>query len=654
LLRANEALQAIKMAKDKAAFLKDIKEIETAISWSDFANKARKTSSAALAVYDAFCGRNVSGLTLFMAAKTFGDRVADLFKWIFKTITVLDPGGKKLAWLSEVFSPISNVITVINGLYKAWTEKAKIALDMATAKKNYDDRKLEYRAAVENARKAVDLLAYCNTRSTDPTFIGPPPPPPQVRPAGNQPVRNATSFDPNDKIGPGGSGTGVFIQPGPMAYEIEFENSPQFATAAAQEVFITDELDNDLDLETFQFTGFGFGSHRYDVPAGLSHYQRTIDLRAEGIDFLVPVLLDLNKATRQVSMTFRTLDPLTLQLPDGFDGFLPINNANHDGEGYVRYQVQPKAALPSGTQITNKAAIVFDVNKEIPTPTTVHTLDVAGPASRVAALPAASQATFTVNWSGADDAGGSGIARYDVLVADNGGPFSQFQTDTAQTSATFAGQPGHSYAFYSIARDNVGHLEAPPTAADATTTVALPKAPAAALKAASVTRAGGKLYTLQVTYTSSLRIAAATIGTGDLLVTGPRPYTYKPKLVKKTPATNAGKIVATYSLVPPGGSWDARDKGTYSVKLLPNQVHNTSGTPAASRTLGKFTVKIASRSSRARALSDDVLIRQMPPASAIWAGPAPAGTATASFSSRPIPATGQSDDILAPVDEDVL
>jgi hypothetical protein len=43
--------------------------------------------------------------------------------------------------------------------------------------------------------------------------------------------------------------------------------------------------------------------------------------------------------------------------------------------------------------------------------------------------------------------------------------------DTAETSATFNGQSGSRYQFYSIATDLVGHREAAPVAADATTTV---------------------------------------------------------------------------------------------------------------------------------------------------------------------------------------
>jgi hypothetical protein len=39
--------------------------------------------------------------------------------------------------------------------------------------------------------------------------------------------------------------------------------------------------------------------------------------------------------------------------------------------------------------------------------------------------------------------------------------------DTAETSGIYPGQAGHSYAFYSVAKDNVGHVEGLPGAADA-------------------------------------------------------------------------------------------------------------------------------------------------------------------------------------------
>jgi hypothetical protein len=98
-------------------------------------------------------------------------------------------------------------------------------------------------------------------------------------------------------------------------------------------------------------------------------------------------------------------------------------------------------------------------------------VDTLPPTSSVQPLPATSPANFTVSWSGTDDPGGSGIATYDVYVSDNGGPFTPFLTGTSQTSATFTGQVGHTYGFYSAATDAAGNRQTTPAGAQTTTTV---------------------------------------------------------------------------------------------------------------------------------------------------------------------------------------
>jgi hypothetical protein len=80
-------------------------------------------------------------------------------------------------------------------------------------------------------------------------------------------------------------------------------------------------------------------------------------------------------------------------------------------------------------------------------------------------------ATFMVKWSGADDAGGSGLASFDVFVSENDGPYALWQTATTQTSATFTGMAGHTYRFYSRAADHFGHVELAPLSADAFTQI---------------------------------------------------------------------------------------------------------------------------------------------------------------------------------------
>ena len=154
----------------------------------------------------------------------------------------------------------------------------------------------------------------------------------------------------------------------------------------------------------------------------------------------------------------------------------------------LSFSVSPKANLATGTQIRNVADISFDGAQPIatdqvsdsdpaqgvdPTKQALVTIDSGVPTSSVSVLPSTETSTsFTVSWSGHDDKGGSGVAGYDICYRDNGGAVQWWLTGTANTSATFTGQPGHTYGFYSIATDNVGNQEAVPASAEATTLVA--------------------------------------------------------------------------------------------------------------------------------------------------------------------------------------
>ena len=77
---------------------------------------------------------------------------------------------------------------------------------------------------------------------------------------------------------------------------------------------------------------------------------------------------------------------------------------------------------------------------------------------------------MTVNWAGNDDAGGSGIASYDVYVSDNGAA-STLRDHTTDASATYTGVNGHTYAFFSVARDHVGNTQALPATGPTSTVV---------------------------------------------------------------------------------------------------------------------------------------------------------------------------------------
>lgn len=279
------------------------------------------------------------------------------------------------------------------------------------------------------------------------------------------------SVDPNDKAGPPGVKDSHFRVGGaPFTYTIFFENLAA-ATAPAQDVIIVDQLDTSrLDLSTFSLGPITFGAYTVPPPPGQTQHVAGLDLRpSQNVTVKIDARLDPN--TGIATWHFISLDPATQQrTTDALAGFLPPNVNPPAGEGHVTFTIMPKAGTASGTTICNQATVTFDVNAPINTPRWCSTLDDMKPVSHVLPLPA-TQATpsFTVRWSGTD--AGSGILNYTIYVSDNGGPFTVWLSQTSDTQATYAGAAGHTYRFFSTARDLVGNVEDVKNAAEAITTI---------------------------------------------------------------------------------------------------------------------------------------------------------------------------------------
>ena len=98
--------------------------------------------------------------------------------------------------------------------------------------------------------------------------------------------------------------------------------------------------------------------------------------------------------------------------------------------------------------------------------------DVIAPTSAVATLVSSvTSPLIQVTWSGQDNAGGDGIAFYDIYVSKDGGPFAIWLQNTALNSALFSGAPGSTYAFYSVATDAAGNRESSHALADTPVTI---------------------------------------------------------------------------------------------------------------------------------------------------------------------------------------
>jgi hypothetical protein len=262
----------------------------------------------------------------------------------------------------------------------------------------------------------------------------------------------------------------------PLAYTITFENDPQKATAPAQEVIVTQQLDADLDWNTFELRDVGFGSLTVSVPPGVQSYQTRVDYQNQDASpLMVDISATFNQATGALSWSFRSVDPLTGGLPEGvFDGFLPVNDNTHRGEGFVGYVVRPKASLTTGTRIDAQAHIVFDTNPAIDTPQIFNTIDAGRPHTAVQPLPVGlfgQDTNIQLNWQGQDDLGGSGVASYDIVFSLDDGPQQILVSALTSTSYAMVAERGHKYAFRVVAQDNVAQRES--KSAFDTTTVLL-------------------------------------------------------------------------------------------------------------------------------------------------------------------------------------
>src|SRR5262249_28626352 len=146
--------------------------------------------------------------------------------------------------------------------------------------------------------------------------------------------RTVQSVDPNDKLAPAGYGDAAYIQAdGSLAYSVMFENKAD-ATAPAQHISVTDVLDSNLDLDTFQLTDINLANISLPVPAGLSHYEATVPMTVNGTGILVYVTADLDKSTRKLTFTLSAVDPLTGWYPeDPLIGLLYPENGSGRGQG---------------------------------------------------------------------------------------------------------------------------------------------------------------------------------------------------------------------------------------------------------------------------------------------------------------------------------
>lgn len=269
------------------------------------------------------------------------------------------------------------------------------------------------------------------------------------------------SFDPNDIYGYTAESGSRFMSDKvqQVNYRIEFENDTTFATASAHVVEIKDTLSAKLfDLNSYAPTGIKIGD-RTEMLDGKPQFVRTIDMRPQ-INALAQVEGFYDKLKGIITYRFTSVDPMTMEPTDDvMQGFLPVNVDGTSGIGEVSYNVNLLKAFDDGTQISNRASIVFDTNEAILTPVWTNTIDAVCPEGRVTEAVLANDSTATIRCEGSDAR--SGVWKYEVYVQYGSGELwekvGECPADSAEIS--FRVYDGMDYGFCALAVDSAGNVE---------------------------------------------------------------------------------------------------------------------------------------------------------------------------------------------------
>ena len=188
-------------------------------------------------------------------------------------------------------------------------------------------------------------------------------------------------------------------------YEIEFENDTTLATAAAHTIIVRDTLDaTKFALNSLAAHSVTIGDKRLELN-GEQTFARTLDMRPE-LYVIAQIEQDYDPATGIIQWTISSLDPMTMEPTDNpFQGVLPVNYFG-EGVGFIDYSVNLKQMFADGTEISNRAGIIFDGEDLIMTPTWTNIVDAVKPTSTIADV---TQVADTLNFIFSSEDNRSGI-----------------------------------------------------------------------------------------------------------------------------------------------------------------------------------------------------------------------------------------------------
>ena len=266
------------------------------------------------------------------------------------------------------------------------------------------------------------------------------------------------SLDPNDIYGYLSESGSKYIRKGldKVSYTIEFENDPEFATASAHEVTVSDVLDGRyFDLNSFVSTSVKVGDKYVSLNPETSNVI-TIDMRPE-INAIAQVEIDYDSSKGVANWKFSSLDPMTMEKTDNpMSGFLPVNS-NGNGIGEVTFDIALKQGFNDGDEISNSATIIFDLEEPIETPVWTNVVDAVAPQSEIT-FAASQDGIVTLRFNAEDNR--SGVWKYNLYVQETeGGKWTKVEDEITTSEYKFKGYPGFDYGFCVMAVDSAGNVE---------------------------------------------------------------------------------------------------------------------------------------------------------------------------------------------------
>jgi len=213
---------------------------------------------------------------------------------------------------------------------------------------------------------------------------------------------------------------------------------------------------------------------------------------------------------------------------------------------------------------------------------TVRT-DVTAPA-QVQGLTATSQPDrIILSWTANAD---TDLAGYRVLRSDMpDGVYTDLTGPTPITGTTFVDtvSPGGFTWHYRVVAVDMSGNESEPAAASAERPGGLG---VLLVPPITVDARGATSYTFSATFSNNAQITPEGLASA-MLVTGPGGFTQT-----ATVGAVNGRTVS-FSIVPPGGTWDSNDNGTYTISIAANAVGDGAGNFIPAQPLGTFEVAVA-------------------------------------------------------------